>query len=296
MEDGNVTQWTTCAAFVDIDQDAIADLITTNYCEAMETLDRACPRADGVLGPCHPLKFPAYRDQYFAGTPDGRLIDATERWIPKISPGRGLGILAGALDGKGLGIFIANDMSSNEYYSRPSDGSSLLIESASARGVAVDGRTLTQASMGIASGDLDGDGDLDIFVTGFGKEYNIYYEQVAPGLWKDETRKLGLVEPSLPWVGFGTQAIDLDSDGVDELVVTNGHIGDFQDDELSFEQPFQVFRRDKSGGFKVLEDNDWGEYFQQAARGTRPVDDRCQRRRAERLDADSHRRTSSLAA
>ncbi len=115
--------------------------------------------------------------------------------------------------------------------------------------------------MGIASGDLDGDGDLDIFVTGFGKEYNIYYEQVAPGLWKDETRKLGLVEPSLPWVGFGAQAIDLDNDGVDELVVTNGHIGDFQDDELSFEQPFQAFRRDQSGGFRVLEDNAWGEYF-----------------------------------
>ncbi len=261
LDDGGAMQWTTCAAFVDIDQDAIADLVTTNYCEAMATLDRACPRSDGVLGPCHPLKFPADRDQYFAGSGDGKLIDATARWIPSISPGRGLGILAGSLDGKGLGIFIANDMSSNEYYTRPTDGSTQLIESASARGVAVDGRTLTQASMGIASGDLDGDGDLDIFVTGFGKEYNIYYEQVAPGLWKDETRKLGLVEPSLQWVGFGTQAIDLDSDGIDELIVTNGHIGDFQDDELSFEQPFQAFRRDKSGGFAVLEDNSWGEYF-----------------------------------
>ncbi len=261
LEDDNAMQWTTCGAFVDIDGDAIADLITTNYCEAIETLDRACAREDGVLGPCHPLKFPAYRDQYFAGSGDGRLIDATSRWIPPISPGRGLGILAGTLDGRGLGIFIANDMSSNEYYSRPPDGSSQLIESASARGVAVDGRTLTQASMGIASGDLDGDGDLDIYVTGFGKEYNIYYEQVAPGLWKDQTRRLGLVEPSLPLVGFGTQAIDLDSDGIDELVVTNGHIGDFQDDELFFEQPFQAFRRDQTGAFKLLEDDHWDAYF-----------------------------------
>ncbi len=51
LEDGNATQWTTSAAFVDIDQDAIADLITTNYCETIETLDRACPRADGCWGP-----------------------------------------------------------------------------------------------------------------------------------------------------------------------------------------------------------------------------------------------------
>ena len=33
-----------------------------------------------------------------------------------------------------------------------------MTESAAVRGVAVDGRTFTQASMGIASGDLDGDG------------------------------------------------------------------------------------------------------------------------------------------
>jgi hypothetical protein len=115
--------------------------------------------------------------------------------------------------------------------------------------------------MGIASGDFDGDGDLDIYVTGFGKEYNIYYEQATPGFWKDESGKLGLIEPTLPLVGFGSEAIDFDGDGIDELVVTNGHIGDFADDELSYEQPFQVFRRGASGKFELLDDDAWGEYF-----------------------------------
>ncbi len=82
--------------------------------------------------------------------------------------------------------------------------------------------------MGIASSDFDGDGDLDFYVTGFAREYNIFYEQVAPGIWNDQTNRLGLVRPTLSVVGFGTEAIDLDNDGIDEIVVTNGHIGQFQ--------------------------------------------------------------------
>ena len=59
--------------------------------------------------------------------------------------------------------------------------------------------------MGIAASDFDHDGDLDFYVTGFDREYNIYYEQVVPGVWKDETAKLNLIEPTRALVGFGTQ-------------------------------------------------------------------------------------------
>jgi hypothetical protein len=172
-----------------------------------------------------------------------------------------MGILAGSLMDGELCVLIANDMSANEFYMRDNDTRERMAESAAVRGVAVDARTRTQASMGIASGDFDGDGDLDIYVTGFANEYNIYYEQVAPGFWKDESRKVGLVEPTLTVVGFGTNAIDIDDDGVDEVVVTNGHIGDFNDDVIRYEQPFQVFRRGASGKFDLLNDDSWGEYF-----------------------------------
>ena len=115
--------------------------------------------------------------------------------------------------------------------------------------------------MGIASSDFDGDGDLDFYVTGFAREYNVYYEQVAPGLWNDETGRLGLVEPTLMTVGFGTEAVDLDNDGIDEIAVTNGHIGDFEDPEVPpYAQPFQLFRRDASGRFAIVDDDSWGSY------------------------------------
>ncbi len=63
-------------------------------------------------------------------------------------------------------------------------------------------------------------------------------------------------------VGFGTEAIDLDNDGIDEIIVSNGHIGDFSDPEsLPYEQPLQLFRRGSTGRFELVDDDSWGDYF-----------------------------------
>jgi hypothetical protein len=262
IDDGDWQEWTTSGVFVDINEDGIADLLTTNYCDTVADMDQACPDDNGVLGPCHPLRFAAHTDQFFRGTEQGRLTDMTSRWIPDVSPARGLGIVAGALDGHNLGTFIANDMSANAFYTHTGIDENALVESAAAWGLAVDGRTLAQASMGIASSDFDGDGDLDFYVTGFGREYNIFYEQIAPGLWNDQTNRLGLVQPTLSLVGFGTEAIDLDNDGIDEIIVTNGHIGQFnKPDSLPYAQSLQVFRRNTRGSFELLDDDAWGNYF-----------------------------------
>lgn len=255
--------WSTSAVFVDLNQNGITDLVVTNYCQTVSGLDMGCPNEEGVIGPCHPLTFPADADRFYEGIGNGSFRNTTSQWVPHPSTGRGLGILTGNLDGSQLGVFVANDMSRNAFYTPAKNKSSIqLEENASVRGVAVDGRTQAQASMGIASSDFDLDGDLDLYVTGFGREYNIYYEQVAPGIWRDETNKLDLAQPTLSVVGFGTEAIDLDNDGIDEIVVTNGHIGDFSDPEsLPYEQPIQLFRRVQDGRFELLKDDSWGDYF-----------------------------------
>ncbi|QEG00952.1 ASPIC and UnbV [Stieleria maiorica] len=262
LHDRSAAAWSTSAVMVDINGDSITDLLVTNYCKTVENLDKACPNEEGVLGPCHPLKFPAEHDQFLMGTAKGEFEDVTDTWVDPSAPGRGLGIVAGALDGQQLGIFVANDMSRNQFYQRESGGPMKLVESASARGVAVDAVTRAQASMGVASSDFDMDGDLDFYVSGFAREYNVYYEQISPGMWKDQTGRLGLTEPTLSVVGFGTQAVDLDSDGIDEILVTNGHIGEFSGPDVPpYEQPLQLFRRDGTGRFALVQDDPWGEYF-----------------------------------
>lgn len=259
---GDLRRWSTSGSFVDVNGDAITDLLIANYCEPVANLDQACPNDQGELGPCHPLKFPADHDQFFVGTGDGGLSNTTDDWVGEVTPGRGLGIVSGALDGERLGIFVANDMSRNKFFSRTDGASTKLIDSASIRGVGVDGQTRAQASMGIASSDFDLDGDLDFYVTGFAREYNVYYEQILPGVWKDETSTYNLSQPTLDMIGFGTEAIDLDNNGIDEIIVTNGHIGDFQDPEAPpYELPLQIFSRDASGYFALVDDDSWGDYF-----------------------------------
>ncbi len=267
LDDSNAEQWTLSGAMCDVNQDGIADLIAVNYCSLKEHPEKPCPNEEGELGPCHPYRFAAQPNQFFAGTAEGRLVDVSSSWTAEIALGRGMGILAGSLIKGRLSVLIANDMSTNEFYVADAGGDfdaagdDRLIESAALRGVAVDGGTRTQASMGIASGDFDGDGDLDLFVTGFAKEYDIYYEKISSGCWKDSSGSVGIVQPTLLNVGFGTEAVDLDDDGIDELVVTNGHIGDFGDETIRYKQPFQVFRRSARGKFSLLDDDSWGEYF-----------------------------------
>lgn len=262
LNDNHPAAWSTSAAFVDLNADSISDLVVSNYCKTVENLGEACPNEEGKLGPCHPLTFPAEFDQFFAATGDGQFGDVTAKWVSDPSRGRGLGIVAGLLDGQQLGTFIANDMTQNFLYSRQPGETMELVDGAAARGVAVDGTTRSQASMGIACSDFDLDGDLDFYVTGFAREYNVLYEQISPGMWTDSTAKLGLVEPTLSMVGFGAQAIDMDNDGIDEIIVTNGHIGDFNKPDVPpYELPLQLFRRQQNGRFAPVDDDSWGEYF-----------------------------------
>lgn len=262
LRDNDAQQWSTCGVFVDMNLDGITDLLTTNYCRTVSGLDQPCPDPQGKPGPCHPLKFPAQGDQFFAGSPAGDLNDVSPLWIGDTSSGRGLGLVAGRLDGQHQCAMVANDMTPNAHYRFVGDDRVPVSENASVSGLAVDARTIAQASMGIATSDLDGDGDLDFYVTGFAREYNILYDQVASGLWHDITSRVNLVTPTLSLVGFGTEAVDFDNDGIDELIVTNGHIGEFHNpDSLPYAQEMQVFRRGGRGSFELVSDDRWGDYF-----------------------------------
>lgn len=267
LQDAGREDWSTSAAFMDLDGDGIADLVVTNYCKTVENLDKPCPK-NGVPGPCHPLTFPAEVDQFFKGGGSGELRDVSAQWVPWSPTGRGLGIVAGRLDGESMALYIANDMTQNALYSFSTQDPGVLSDSAAAQGVAVDGLARSQASMGVAASDFDLDGDLDFYVTGFAREYNVYYEQIAPGLWSDTTGSVGLIEPTLMMVGFGAQAIDVDNDGIDEIMVTNGHIGEFDDPEAPpYELPLQLFRRGEDARFELIDDDDWGDYFRDSHAG-----------------------------
>ena len=262
----NGDSWSVSASIADLNVDGISDLVTINYCAGQEPVTRKCLMEDSdKYRACTPMAFPAEPDQFFQGTLEGNLVDRTTDWgaVPDVL-GRGLGIVVGALDHRqGLDVFVANDMTNNHYWSSTGKtGSFRLSESAILRGLAGDDRALAQGSMGIATGDLDQDGDIDLYVTNFFKEYNTLHDQRGEGIWQDRTASTNLSGPTMPWVGFGTEAVDLNHDGNLELVVTNGHVDMFErnGEHSVYAHPMQIFRRNESRTYQSIGETMDDEY------------------------------------
>ncbi len=263
----NPADWSTSGAIADLDGDGLSDLVIVNYCAGFEPVTRPCPMKDSdVARSCTPMIFASQGDLFLQGSPEGRLLDRTVAWDASPSVlGRGLGVVVGAFDDHpGVDVFVANDITNNHYWSRSlQDGPFRLSESAMPRGLACDDRSLAQGSMGIAVGDFDRDSRTDFYVTNFDKEYNTLHEQSVAGIWQDRTARLQLVEPTLPWVGFGAQAVDLDNDGALELVVSNGHVEIFSrgEERSIYAQPMQIFLRNRSNAYDSVGDSLGGEYL-----------------------------------
>src|ERR1035437_5773137 len=70
-----------------------------------------------------------------------------------------------------------------------------------------------QAGMGLATGDFDTDGHLDIFKTHFRGDTNVLYRNNGKGYFRDVTIRAGLgVETR--YVCWGAGIVDLDNDGL----------------------------------------------------------------------------------
>ena len=161
--------------------------------------------------------------------------------------------MAADFDGSGrLSVFIANDGTPNFFYvnqtqERGSDAR--FVERAIISGLAFDQLGHSQACMGVAAGDADQDGLLDLFVTNFFDNWNTLYLQGSASTFSDATVHRGLAHASVRMLGFGTQFLDGEPDGWPDLIVTNGHIEDYTYKSLPFKMRPQYFHNRGSGYF-----------------------------------------------
>ena len=82
--------------------------------------------------------------------------------------------------------------------------------------------------MGVACGDLDGDGRPDLGVTNFYNESMTFYHNLGGGIFVDHTEEIGLAVPTRYRLGFGTAFLDVDNDGHLDIAIANGHVDDFR--------------------------------------------------------------------
>jgi len=258
--------WSVSGAIADIDGDHLPDLVEVNYASGIDVITHLCVSREQVPQVCRPTEFPASGDQLYLSDGAGGFISGNERWKLPMDDGRGLGLIVGNLDRKhGNDLYIANDMSANNLYlSGPlpegNRGWSLADE-AVRRGCAVDLQGKPQASMGVGCADVDRNGTLDLFMTNFIDEYNALYLQDAVGFFQDASRRFKLIDPKKKTLGFGTQLLDIDCDGWQDMLIVNGHVDDYRSKGQPYAMRSQVFMQ-REGGFIEEASDRLGGYFQ----------------------------------
>lgn len=107
--------------------------------------------------------------------------------------------------------------------------------------------------MGVTAGDMDGDGDEDLFMTHLSGESNTLYVNDGHGSFVDGTDNAGLGFASRPRTGFGSAWFDFDNDGHLDLFVANGAVtvetSQIISEPFPYLQENQLFRNRGSGGF-----------------------------------------------
>jgi hypothetical protein len=95
--------------------------------------------------------------------------------------------------------------------------------------------------MGVAAGDLDGDGLIDLAVTNFYGESTTFFHNLGGGDFTDATATIGLDVASRRILGFGVALFDFDNDGRLDMASANGHVNDLRPN-YPYRMPAQLLR------------------------------------------------------
>jgi hypothetical protein len=151
-----------------------------------------------------------------------------------------MGVACADLDDNGhIDIFVANDTMENYLFFNQGDGT--FREAGLVAGVAFNRSSVPEASMGVDVGDFDRDGQLDLIVPCYHRQYFTLLRNLG-GFFEDCSATSGLAEATARVTGFNPNFLDFDNDGDLDLFFTTGgvRISETAPPDASFHQRYAM--------------------------------------------------------
>ncbi len=221
------TRWGSGCTFVDYDRDGKLDLFVANYLKfdlpnAPEPGKGANCTWKGVPVNCGPKGLPTDTNLLYHNNGDGGFTDVSESsGIAKVQ-GR-YSMTATTIDFNNDGwpdIYVACDSTASTLYRNNGDGT--FTDVALEAGCAYNEDGQAQAGMGVATGDYNGDGLIDIFKTHFSDDLPALYKNSGRNFFDDASRAAGFDHTR--YVEWGTGIADFDNDGWPDILIATGNV------------------------------------------------------------------------
>ena len=225
--------WSAGATWGDYDGDGKLDLFVSGYVHfdlnnkpesGVNGVSLAFCSFRGVSVNCGPHGLKGEPDHLFHNNGDGTFTDVSEKAGVADKPGYyGLTALFVDINNDGkVDLLVGNDSTPNYLYINKGNGTFDDVSYASGYALNEDGRET--ATMGIAVGDYENNGLLDIYNTTFSDDYKPLYHNEGDANFTDISYRMGIAEISVPFLGWGDAFLDYDNDGWKDLLSVNGHV------------------------------------------------------------------------
>jgi hypothetical protein len=248
-------RWGAGCAFLDYDRDGRLDIFAANYIDldlsATPLPSSGLCRYKGLPVACGPPGLPGGKNVLYRNRGDGTFTDVSAMsGITRDTGTYSLGVSTLDFDDDGwVDLYVANDSNPSALYRNNRDGTFTDIAAIAGCAYSQDGRA--QAGMGVAVGDYDRNGTMDVFKTNFAGDTSTLYANTGKGLCDDRTFAAGL-GVNTRWLGWGVSFLDLDLDGWQDLFLVNGHVYPEVRQiktEAGYAQPKVVYRNRGGGRF-----------------------------------------------
>jgi hypothetical protein len=221
-------EWGAGCTFTDYNRDGFLDLFVSTYLN-FDLKTAPLPGATenctwkGIAVNCGPRGLPTGRNFLYRNNGDGTFTDVSESsGIAKAERRYAMTAVAADFDDDGWpDIFVACDSTPSVLYRNNRDGT--FTDVALEAGVAYNEDGREQAGMGIAVGDANNSGRLDIFKTHFADDTPILYRNNGSSRFEDITARAGL-GAFTRYFGWGAGFADFDNDGLVDLLFVNGNV------------------------------------------------------------------------